>query len=210
MARDISDVALNTMMVYLASETGIATGNFFFQYPNDDYVNGRTFQSYPSVGIIETDMRGGTRFTYSNYGCIHLGDENDDGTQETFFPLGRKRMIFMIDLWAETQAQRRKYRNLVEIALLKSKSLLTDDFDPVPGESIELNLMEYSLTDDKPYGVSFMVEVTGSVFRQENNYIVNQIEVLGTLGQNLSIDTTVSGASWLTITSGGITVNDDV
>lgn len=209
MARDLSDIALNTLMVYLSTETGIPTGSFMFQYPNNDFINERTFQKFPSVGIIESEMLGGTRFEYVNYGCTYIGDQNDDDSYVTYFPLGRKTMMFQIDLWAETQAQRRKYRSLIEIALLKKKFLLTSQFDSVPNEAIDIELLEYYQNTDKPFCVSFLVKVVGSVFKEENTYPVNTIQLSGTVAQNYTVDGSTTGSIWIVITSGALQVTGD-
>lgn len=209
--RDASSIALIGMAIYLSEHTGIPTGHIFLQYSNDDYVNERTFQSMPAIGISEI---GKSKVRYNNYGCTKSTDLNTDGSWQTYSPLGEKTMMVEVDLWAKTQAERRLYKNLIEQALFESKFLETHDYgnDPVSGEYMRFNFIDYELSDDKPFMASFFMEITIPVFKEYNAYLADTILINAAIGEGLDIvdGWSTANSPWLVITSGGLTVTGEI
>ena len=205
--RDASDIVLQTLRINLAEETGIASGSIWLQYANDDYVNSRTFNTYPSIGICEV---GKSRFKYQNYGCTQRGATNGDGTYKFYSPLGEKTMIVQIELFCETQAQRRLYKNIIENFLLSNKYLDTSAAsDPVTGESIDLRFIDYQMNDEKPYMVMFLMDVQVGVFKETDAYTVDEILIRGQVNQELDCTGATSGSPWIVVTSGDISITGD-
>jgi hypothetical protein len=213
--RDAGAIALESLAIFLCEESGIPSGtnganrHVWLQYANNDYVNERTFQSFPSLGISEI---GKTRIRYQNYGCTQRGAENADGSYRIYNPLGEKIMMVEVDLWCETQSQRRTYKNLIETALTENTFIPTSyASDPVTGEYIRVNFMDYELSEDKPFAVHFFLEVTVPFFKEEDAYIVNQVEVNSIIGQELDLSSSwsASGNPWIVVNSSGVFITGE-
>lgn len=198
--RDISDIALKTLMTYISQETSIVTGNIFFQFPDDDFINERTKEgkTHPFIGLYEGDH---SKIEKMNYGCTYISDTvNADGTYTVYTPLGKKMFMVQLDIFCETQAQRRIFRTLIENALLRATSLSTSlGGDPVPNEVIRVNLMETNLSKDKPYIASLWIDIEAYMFREEDSYLVDVIEITTTISEGLAITGSASGSVDFTI-----------
>ena len=205
--RDASDIALKTLRAYLIEKTQLTGDRVWLQYPNDDFLNERTFNDYPAISIVEYDQ---SNIEYSNYGDVQVTSPDVSGRYTTFSPLGRKYLTVDVSIYCETQAQRRLYRSMVEVALLDAKFLSTvAGGDVLQGEYIDIKVMYSEMTDDKPYVVSFYLSVQTHVFKEELAYLVNDIEIRGVVAEELNISSNVPQnlPVWFEINPSGM-VND--
>jgi hypothetical protein len=217
--RDASDIVLQTLRYNLANATtgvvnynqngkaissGISSGYIWLQYAVDDYVNGRTFEKMPSMGICEV---GKAKIKYQNYGCTQMGAVNTDGSYRIYSPLGEKDLMIQVDIWCTTKAERRAYNAAIESFLLQNKSLTTSvASDPVTGDSIYIEFIDYEMSEDKPYMTSFFLNVQVGIYKEEDAFTADTIEIRGKMSEGLAIDTSASGSPWIVITSGGIAI----
>lgn len=199
MARDVFDIVFDTLIYELSDVTGIPSGHFWVNYPNKNFLNGDTYNKFPSVGIVEHEF-----FNLSNnYGDRYTIATESSGVYTEYTPAGEVKMRLQIDVFTKEPYQRREYKSLLNHYFQQTKLIETQG-DILDGQHFSIVTKYGYQSMDEPYTLSYIVECGIQDFKEQEVYLVNEVVVNTQAGQGLDItdDINLNLANIFTATSG--------
>lgn len=202
--RNVEDLMLQTMRVFVANATGIPTGSIWLQRPSEDFVGmpdgpnkpSGDVMSFPAVGINYVKP---AKFEYNNYGETKYTTSASGTITTAYQPLGGLTLHLDVSLFAQTKADIRKYTVLLEMALLQN-SLMGMVGDIIPGEYFRADLMtSVDLQDVFPYRRVFLIKTYGRILQEITNTTVTVV--------NTNAQLTTSPTGVYTTSTGIVTIN---